>query len=136
MLNFDFIGLDVYDLIELLDVDQSITDWIVIEIVRILKLLGVCGKKFRIRVGFDPMFAFCRYVLESGWYSVKKEGEKNKANSTVTWHKIECEETRQKSKANVPVYNFNKMRRRGRPVILVRNQKQVPLELSRTTQLT
>ena len=45
---------------------------------------------------------------------LKKEDEKKKAKTTVTWHRIECEGTRQKSKANVLVYNFNKMRRSGR----------------------
>jgi len=44
---------------------------------------------------------------------LKKEGEKKKAKTTVTWHGIECEGTGQKSKANVPVYNFNKMMRSG-----------------------
>jgi hypothetical protein len=32
----------------------------------------------------------------------------------MTWHNIECEGTGQKSKVNVPLYNFNKMRRSGR----------------------
>jgi len=44
---------------------------------------------------------------------LKKEGEKKKSKTTVTWHDIECEGSKQKSKVNVPVYNFNKMRRSG-----------------------
>jgi len=32
----------------------------------------------------------------------------------VTWHDIECEGFRQKIKANVPLYNFNKMRQSRR----------------------
>jgi hypothetical protein len=39
---------------------------------------------------------------------LKKEGGKKKAKNIVTWHGIKCEGTRQKSKANVPVYNFSK----------------------------
>jgi len=52
------------------------------------------------------IFALCRYVSESGWCSVDKGGWEEEI-------KIECEGTRQKSKVNVPVYNFNKMRRCG-----------------------
>jgi len=48
-----------------------------------------------------------------GDVQLKMEGEKKKAKSTMTWHRIECEGTRQKSKVNVPMYNFNKMRRSG-----------------------
>jgi len=45
---------------------------------------------------------------------LEKEGEKNKEKSIMTWHEIVWARTGQKSKANVPVYNFNKMRRSRR----------------------
>ena len=51
---------------------------------------------------------------KQGDAQLKKEGAIKKAKTTVTWHGIECEGSGQKSKANVSVYNFNKMRRSGR----------------------
>jgi len=51
---------------------------------------------------------------EKGDAQLKKEGEKKKAKTNVTWHSIECKGSIQKSKVNVPMYNSNKMRRSGR----------------------
>jgi len=42
---------------------------------------------------------------------LKKEGEKKKANLTVTWHRIECGSVK---KNNLPVYNHSRLRRSGR----------------------
>ena len=48
---------------------------------------------------------------KQGDAQLKKEGEKKKAKTIVTWHGIECKGCGQKGKVNVPVYNFNEMRR-------------------------
>jgi len=45
---------------------------------------------------------------------LKKEGEKKKAKSTVTWHEIKCDGFVKKSYSNVPVYKFFRLRRSGR----------------------
>jgi len=42
---------------------------------------------------------------------LKKEGEKKKAKSTVTWHGIECNGSVKKSDSNVLVYNHSRLRR-------------------------
>jgi len=45
----------------------------------------------------------------------KKEGDgKKKANSSVTWHGIECDGSVKKSDLKVLVYNQSRLRRSGR----------------------
>jgi len=51
---------------------------------------------------------------KQGDAQLKKDGEKKKAKTIVAWNNIECEEFGQKSKVNVSVSNFNKMRKSGR----------------------
>ena len=41
---------------------------------------------------------------------LKKEGEKKKVNSTVTWHGIECDGSAKKSNSKVPVYDHSTLR--------------------------
>jgi len=55
----------------------------------------------------------CKYVSESGEVQLKKEGEKKKAKSIVTWHRIECDGSVKKNNLNVLVYNHSKLRRSG-----------------------
>jgi len=45
---------------------------------------------------------------------LKKEGEKNKAKSTVTWPEIKCDGSVKKSNLKVSVYNHSRLRRSGR----------------------
>jgi len=57
-----------------------------------LKLLGICGRIFRIRVGFDlRCFHYVDMSQNHGDVQLKNEGDKKKAKSNVTWHQIECD---------------------------------------------
>jgi len=68
-----------------------------------LKLLGICGRIFNIKEGFDLRCFACVDMSQKQLDAhIKKVGKKKKAKTTVTWHCIECEGSGQKSKANVP----------------------------------
>jgi len=70
-----------------------------------------------------------------GDVQLKKEGEKNKAKSTVTWHKIECDGSVKKSNSNVPMYNQSRPRRSGRTCFFG-SQPKAGARGMMTTQLT
>jgi hypothetical protein len=64
-----------------------------------LKLPGICGRIFKIRVGFDIRCLHCIDMPQNqGDVQLKKEGVKKKAKSTVTWHIIECDGSVKKKK--------------------------------------
>jgi len=45
---------------------------------------------------------------------LKKEGEKKKEKSHMTWHGIKCDGFVKKKDSKVPVYNHSRLRRGGR----------------------
>jgi len=45
---------------------------------------------------------------------LKKEGDKKKEKSPMTWHKIVCDGSKKKKDSKVPVYNQSRLRRSGR----------------------
>jgi len=101
-------------------------DWIVLGNVRncyvLLEIVRNCKNCWEFVaefLGLEQVLIWCLHCVDMSQIQcdaaqLKKEGEKKKVNSTMTWHEIECVGSIKKSSLMVSVYNRSRLRRRGR----------------------